>query len=171
MKKNKSIWSEIISASDKAMADKIRSEILVRDTFLDEILRRRLERYFTHSDKTVEKLFDPMQTGPLSTLTQKANFSYALGLINEDILKDIKNLHIIRNRFAHLAEPDFTDKEIAKACKNLSVAKNCHVTSDNYLDFYRKAALMCIKHMLDVLNKEEKELEKKLTGKTAEQTE
>jgi DNA-binding MltR family transcriptional regulator len=135
MKNNKSIWSEIISASDKAMADKIRSEILVRDTFLDEILRRRLERYFTHSDETVERLFNPMQPGPLSTLTQKANLSYALGLINEDALKDIKNLHIIRNRFAHLSKPDFTDKEITQACRKLTVAKNCRVSSDNYLDF------------------------------------
>jgi DNA-binding MltR family transcriptional regulator len=160
MKNNKSIWPEIILASDKAMANKIRSEILVRDTFLDEILRRRLERYFTHSDETVERLFDPMKSGPISTLTQKANFSYALGIIDKVTLKDIKNLHKIRNRFAHLAEPDFTDKKIADAIKALSVTKKCDVTSDNYLEIYKKAALKCIKHMLDVLNQEEKELKK-----------
>ncbi len=172
MTHEKLIWHEIKLESDKAMADKIRSEIIVRDTFLDEILRRRLERYFLHSDKTVEELFNPMGLGPLGTLIHKANFSYALGLINEDTLKDIKNLHKIRNRFAHLEEPNFTDKKIANACKNLTVAKDCEVTSNNYLFYYREAIKKCMTHMIEVLNQEQKELlKKKHQSATTGQTE
>jgi len=159
MTRGPSIWHELkVEEADKVMADKTRAEILVRDTLLDETLRHSLERSFKRSDETVANLFDSMRPGPLGTLIQKASFAYVLGLIDKVTLEDIKNLHKIRNGFAHLEKPDFTDKDIAKACKKLSVAKGFEVTAENYLQFYREAVIKCIRHMLEGLIQELGEL-------------
>ncbi|KPL25168.1 MAG: hypothetical protein AMJ75_01850 [Phycisphaerae bacterium SM1_79] len=159
MTKKPSIWHQIELEANDVMKDKTRAEILFRDTLLDETLRHRLERSFKRSDQIVANLFDPMLPGPLATLTQKANLAYVLGLIDKLTLEDIKNLHKIRNGFAHLEKPDFTDKNIAKACRKLSVAKGLEVTPQNYLCFYREAMIRSINIMLEILRQELDELE------------
>lgn len=132
------------------LADKLRAEILVRHTNVDEVLRNLLTRVFKResTDTEIKELFDE-QRGILSSFAQKARIAYVLGLIDKATLKDLKALATIRNRFAHLVSPDFTDKKLADACKNL--ARDEKVTADNYLSIYREGARRCLTCLHDRL--------------------
>jgi DNA-binding MltR family transcriptional regulator len=159
------IWAEqIVRHEEEIQSHGLRAEVLVRDTFFDEILQNFLERTFRRADKVVLSLFDHSSDGPLCSLTSKAKLAYAVGLIDKQVLDDLKNMHIIRNRFAHLAKPDFTDAELAKACKKLSAAKGHKVTATNYIDLYRTTVVNCMQYLHQRLSEELKHLQSRLAS-------
>ena len=156
------IWAEqLVRHEEEIQSHGLRAEILVRDTFFDEILQHFLERTFRRADKVVLGLFNHNNNGPLCTLTSKPKLAYALGLIDKQVLDDLKNMHTIRNRFAHLAKPDFADAELAKACGKLSGAKGRKVTARNYTGFYRATALNCVNYLHQKLSEEREHLQSK----------
>ena len=141
---------------------KLRAKVLISDAVFDDLLQSLLEVNFSQKDKDVAKLFDHKNNGPLCSLTQKARLAYALGLINKTALNDLNRMHIVRNRYAHLQKPSFSDPEIAKACSKLSTTKGHKVTANNYMEFYTMATrkyLEYFTHKLFPVTKE-KELQK-----------
>ncbi len=133
-------WEEVLK-------DKQRATVIMMDAALDLLLAALIGTAFSRKDKEVQSLFAYSNDGPLCSLTRKARLAYALSLIDKTTLNDLRNIHIIRNRFAHSIIPDFNDSEIRKAAKKLSTAKNQEVTADNYLDFHHSATQKCIKYL------------------------
>jgi len=124
-----------------------RAKVLISDAVFDDLLQSLLEGHFSRMDKDVAKLFDYKNNGPLCSLTQKARLAYALGLIDRTILVDLIRMHIIRNRYAHLQEPSFSDSEIAKACTKLSTVRGQKVTANNYMEFYTMAVAKYLNYL------------------------
>ena len=131
----------------EALQEKDRASVIIMDAGLDLLLAGLIGTAFSRHDKEVTSLFDHGSGGPLTSLTRKATLAYALGLIDKFTLSDLKNLHIVRNRFAHLMKPDFNDPDIQKATKKLSTAMKQKVNPDKYLDFYRDAAQKAIQYL------------------------
>jgi DNA-binding MltR family transcriptional regulator len=135
-----SMWKDILK-------DKQRTKVIMMNTALDYSLAALVSTAFSRKDKEVQGLFNPTQNGPLNTLPKKAGLAYALNLIDKTTLQDLKNLHAIRNRFAHSIRPDFNDPEIKKRTKKLSTFNNQEITADNYLDFHDRAIEKCDKYI------------------------
>ncbi|NYT28894.1 hypothetical protein [Rhizobium sp. WYCCWR 11128] len=84
-----------------------RSIAIVHVTVVEEQLRSAIERYFPgmHSDpQAIDRLFDPMRYGPLSTFTARVDIAFALGIVGSGACKALKLIAQIRNKFAHKLE-------------------------------------------------------------------
>jgi DNA-binding MltR family transcriptional regulator len=80
-----------------------------------------LERFFVENKKVVNDLLD--KNKPLGTYGARCDLVYLLGLINNDLHKDLKTIGKIRNEFAHShLKMTFKDENIKKLCKKLSYA-------------------------------------------------
>jgi DNA-binding MltR family transcriptional regulator len=86
------------------------------------VLETRLEELLTKimiSHKEVPNIFKGY--APLSTFSAKIRLSYFLGLIPEDIYKDLDRIREVRNRFAHELNPlSFEDQSTADIVKSLN---------------------------------------------------
>lgn len=131
----------------QVLEEKDRVTVIMMDAGLDLLLAALVGTAFSRKDKEVHRLFDYSYDGPLCSLTHKARLAYALGLIDKTTFNDLKQIHIIRNRFAHEIKPDFNDSEIRKAAKKLSTAKDKKVNSDNYLEFHKSSTQKCIEYI------------------------
>ena len=136
------VWEEIMNK----MEDAERMQVLNRDTMIDSNLKDLLLFQFSQDDEEVEELFHPSR-GSLSSLTNKARLAYALNLIDKPTLIDLKNIHKIRNIFAHSTDMHFHSGEIIKVVRELSTAKDKGkkkpVTLRNSFDLYTAASKAC----------------------------
>jgi DNA-binding MltR family transcriptional regulator len=131
----------------KLLEKEDRVTVIMMDSALDLLLAGLIGTAFRRRDKEVRSLFDHSNDGPLCSVTRKARLAYALGLIDKLTLDDLKNLHKIRNRFAHSIKADFNDREIGEAARKLSTAKGQKVNADNYLEFHGRAVRKCIQYV------------------------
>jgi len=125
----------------KAVEDETRRRIIVIDTLLEDTLDRLIAQHLQRKDEVLEAL-----TGDNGIrFTDKARLVYLLNLVDKVTMQDLLCLHNIRNRFAHVVKPDFSDGELVKHIQKLSTVggtKN-NVTEDNYMSFYDKAVGKC----------------------------
>lgn len=132
------------ASPDKLFEDKKRVEVITWDAFFDNYLKFSLVMHFSRNDTHVEQLFDSNRGGPLGSLTNKARFAYALGLIERTALKDLEQIHKIRNKFAHSIKINFADKKIVGIVKELStVDDKDNVTAKNSHKFFTSALEKC----------------------------
>ena len=133
------------ASPDKLFEDKKRVEVITWDAFFDNYLKFSLVMHFSRNenDKNVKELFDPNR-GPLVSLPTKARIAYALGLIEQTTLDDLKQIRKMRNKFAHSIKINFADKEIVGIVKDLSTVddKN-NVTAKNSYKFFKSALEKC----------------------------
>ena len=95
----------------------------------------------------MKKLFDPNIGGPLVSLTNKARLAYALGLVDEKLLKDLEIVHKIRNKFAHNIKTDFADTKVLEHVKKLSMSKGQEITVTNSYKFYLQTLNLSIESL------------------------
>ncbi len=132
------------ASPDKLFEDKKRVEVITWDAYFDSFLKDSLVMKFSRNDTNVKELFNPNRGGPLGSLRNKARFAYALGLIERTTLKDLEQIHKIRNKFAHSIKINFTDKEIVGFVKNLSTVKDSdNVTAKNSYKYFKSALEKC----------------------------
>jgi len=136
--------------------DKIRTQVLNYDTFLDNLLKDILNINFPRlMNKDVMKLFDPNIGGPLVSLTNKARLAYALGLIDKTTLNDLEHVHKIRNNFAHNVQKEFVDTEVVRLVQKLSTAKGHNkVTPTNSYEFFDSAVSECMQRLQIIFDQE-----------------
>ncbi|MEK3747877.1 MltR family transcriptional regulator [Paenibacillus sp. FSL E2-8871] len=91
---------------------------LMAAAFLDELLKKLLEKYMVNEPNSFKELFTG--SGGLSSFSSKINLSYLLGLISEKSKRDLHIIRKIRNEFAHSMEIiDFEHPPIASRCREL----------------------------------------------------
>ncbi len=123
---------------------------LVFDNALENLLTDIIQKYFSRYDDHVKTFLNPNRLN----ITQKARLLYALKLIDETTLKDIKHIHNIRCIFAHSMPKSFANNEVRKECKELStVTKNQKVTAKNSHDIFFNAVTKNLKHLALKLSK------------------
>lgn len=133
------------ASPEKLFEDKKRVEVITWDAFFDNYLKFSLVMHFSRNenDKNVKELFDPNR-GPLVSLPTKARIAYALGLIEQTTLDDLKQIRKMRNKFAHSIKINFADKEIVGIVKDLStVDEKNNVTAKNSYKFFKSALEKC----------------------------
>ncbi len=121
---------------DESMRNHERSMAIIMDSVLNSTVKMILMQNFKNKGKEVKQLFDPNQNGPLSSLTSKARLAYALNLIEVNIFKDLKYIHMIRNRCAHDVFLTFGENKILDLVGKLSIVPNGKtITKQNSFDF------------------------------------
>lgn len=108
----------------QAQLEADRSVALVRTSVVEEHLRLAIERHFpgmATDPKVIDRIFDPMKNGPLSTFTARVDVAFALGIIGKGALTALKKIAEIRNLFAHRLEINaFDHPEIVKLVGKLT---------------------------------------------------
>ena len=111
----------------KAMLDGKDSECaIIGASYIDKCLYNFLYNNIPTLNKKfiLEDLF-AIELGPLGNYSSKNKICYAFNFIDEKIYYDIKNIGIIRNRFAHnYLITLFSDKDVAKYCARLTLWEN-----------------------------------------------
>lgn len=108
---------EVIEAYQK---ESDRSAAILASSFLEEVLGETI-RSFLVEDKSVDDLFKGYS--PLSTLSSKIDFAYALGLITKEMKQDLDIVRKIRNHFAHnWKDASFNTSPVSDFCRNLRIA-------------------------------------------------
>ncbi|WP_153064519.1 hypothetical protein [Agrobacterium sp. LAD9] len=112
------------NAINQARIEADRSVALVQTSVVEEHLRSAIERHFpglATDPKVIERIFDPMKNGPLSTFTARVDVAFALGIIGKGALTTLKKIAEIRNLFAHRLEINsFDHPEITKLVGKLT---------------------------------------------------
>jgi len=115
-------WDEVQRELAEAIKDQERVRGIIYVCHFDKLLEELLRTAMV-GGKVVDELMDDAQ--PLQPFSVKVRLAYALGLISEDIRKDLYYLNKIRNEFAHKAHvTSFDESPIRELCGNLSTAKN-----------------------------------------------
>jgi len=152
---------------DKLFEDKKRVEVITWDAYFDRFLKGSLIMHFSRNDTNVKELFNPNRGGPLGSLINKARFAYALGLIERTTLKDLEQIHKIRNKFAHSIKINFADKEIVGFVKSLSTVNNSDdVTAKNSYKFFKSDLAKCEECLYKVVVQESKKKIRRLKRMT-----
>lgn len=93
-------------------------KVLLSTSFIEQRLAALLHQYFINGDTTRTLL---SHTGIIGTLSARADLAYCLGLISKAVLRNIRLLGEIRNRFAHnILGAKFEDPDITDLCGQLS---------------------------------------------------
>ncbi|SPR97363.1 MltR family transcriptional regulator [Cupriavidus taiwanensis] len=94
---------------------------LVGAAYLDEEITKLLRSRMVENKSNSDALLN--QGRPIGTFSAKIRVAYAMGLIPEDVFRDISAIREIRNKFAHLHGPlSFDDQSIRDQCRSLRTA-------------------------------------------------
>lgn len=132
---------------EELMESKERSTAIVQPIGFEIMLASVIGLNFRQK-KEVEKLMTGIN------MVQKVRLAYILELINKVVYNDLKQIHEIRNIFAHSLEASFADTKILKFIRKLSTAKGQEVTARNSYRFYKTAGVECIYHIMAVIDKQ-----------------
>jgi len=138
---------------DEAMEDQKRAFATQIPLGLDEMLKLIIEGAKLQRATEIKKLLKSSNMN----MIQKARFAFILGLIDGQVLKDLEQIHEIRNILAHNFDADFSHKEILKKVGKLSSAKDQEVTKTNSYKLYHDATGKCVDRTIDVLDKQEEQ--------------
>ncbi len=106
------MFSSYENESDRAAA------ILVT-CYLERYLKECIE-FILVDDPSIEELFKG--SAPLSTLSARIDMAFALGIITEEIRKNLNYIRKIRNIFAHHPTiTSFADSRVRNLCSNFSI--------------------------------------------------
>jgi len=98
-----------------------RAAAVLAASFLEKQLEDCL-KLFLVDDRSIEELFNGY--GPLSSFSAKISIAFALGLISDDMKRDLTLMRKIRNHFAHHpSEISFGTSPARDLCANLSMAQ------------------------------------------------
>ncbi|MHC4190752.1 MAG: hypothetical protein ACYTBX_08160 [Planctomycetota bacterium] len=121
--------------------------MLLWDNSIENLLENILKKTFSQQGREALSLVKSCN------IMQKARLVYALELINETTLKDIKLIHDIRNKFAHVVRKGFANAGVCALCGKLSTANGKKATANNSYDIYYKSVLKHIKRLAMIISK------------------
>jgi len=100
-----------------------RAQIAVCHIYLEHFLMRLIEESHPDSDTLLERTY----------LLDKAKILYAMGIINDKILNDLKIINEVRNQLIHNLDPN--QEQIKEKCKKLFFPEiiNSNITSTGHL--------------------------------------
>lgn len=111
-------YSEIIDFRETLDPETDRGCALMAAAYLDEQLKKILEKGFVPHRKLHRKVFGP--NGPVGTFSARIDFAYLLGYIGPKAHHDLHLIRAIRNDFGHTATPlTFDNPSIADRCRDL----------------------------------------------------
>lgn len=135
----------------QAMKDKERSNAILWDIGMDIMLTGIILGTFPRQNlEDAEKLMG----NPNINMILKAKLAYVLQLIDKTVLNDLKQIHNIRNKFAHSFDANFADTEVLKLVRKLSITKGQEVTQENSYKFYESTVMICTDYIMAVLDKQ-----------------
>ncbi len=107
------VYREVFGASERAGA-------IVIVAFIDDLLLEAIFLRLRELNKSEQKDLVDGPRAPLSTLSAKIHFGYALFLYSAAVRDDMLILKNMRNKFAHsIAASDFNHEEVIKLCERL----------------------------------------------------
>lgn len=125
MSKNDVNWDKyyetLIKESD-------RGSVIVGASMLEHLLEKLIRKKLFAATKgsrkeSTKSLFE--RNGPFSSFWSNINFTYALGIIDEDIYNSLELIRKIRNEFAHNYDMvSFDDTKISNKMKKLIILEN-----------------------------------------------
>lgn len=119
--RDENLIKELTNSSDRA-------KVVLGSAVIEELLERVLKKFFVQDKDKIEKTFEGA-TGFLGTFSAKIKMAFLLGLISEELQKDLDNLRNIRNKFAHnILGCDFNNQSIKGLCNNFIFAKKAFTT-------------------------------------------
>lgn len=111
-------FSEAMRMRSVLLNESDRGAVLVGASYLDEQVEEVLRKFFIDEPKLQEKLLGTSR--PLATFSSRIDLCHALGLINEEMAKELHTIREIRNEFAHVSRNiGFEEQRVRDRCKNL----------------------------------------------------
>ena len=132
----------------ETLEDQKRSTTILVDISFDILLADIIEGNFPQRTKDVQKLMNGIN------MIQKARLLYILGFIDKMVLKDLEQIHEIRNKFGHSFEASFAFTKVLKFVRKLSTAKAHEVTPENSYKFYHNAGTKCQNYLIAIYEKQ-----------------
>jgi DNA-binding MltR family transcriptional regulator len=131
----------VTSPEDMAVLDEVNSGAsdralgIIAASLVEIHLTKLLKQAFISETKTSSKetVQDRMfqSSGPFGPFTTKIRMAYLMGLISEELYKNLEIMREIRNRFAHHTEfGSFDIQEISSRCFNFTLVDK-YISDDN----------------------------------------
>lgn len=111
------------------------AQVLITASYLDNQLRNIISAIFV-ADRPIKRLLEG-PTAPMASFSNRTEFAYALGLIEENEYRSINAIRHIRNKFAHTLSATFNDEKLTKDFDKLAWVTG----SDESGDFDRSELL------------------------------
>jgi DNA-binding MltR family transcriptional regulator len=93
--------------------------VLLSAAWLDDALTENLRKCLVDDSEVVDELFGVDR--PLGTFSAKITMAYCLGLIDEEMRKDLDTIRGIRNDFGHVRDAlSFGTQSMVDRCNNLA---------------------------------------------------
>ena len=115
------LLAELNGANERACA-------VVGAARLDDLLRELLEAYIVEDRDARNQLYGVANPQAMfREFGTKTAVAYAVGLIDDDLCRELRKIGDIRNSFSHRWRSSFDDAPIKKLCSSLSIPKDASV--------------------------------------------
>jgi DNA-binding MltR family transcriptional regulator len=111
---------EVIAFRKTLFTEGDRATALMASSFMEERLKDLISAFFVESCSNRQKLFQ--HNGPFGSFSSRIDSAYSLGLIPENVCKELHLVRRIRNEFAHTATSlDFSSEGVQARCNSLTL--------------------------------------------------
>jgi DNA-binding MltR family transcriptional regulator len=104
---------------------------LLAGTIIDDRLEKALRARWHDTKIESQQLFDRIfnYTGPVGSFGTRIDIGFAVGIYNDETLRDLHTIRKIRNAFAHkIAPKDFTAQQLIDLTSNLKIPEKHPIT-------------------------------------------
>jgi hypothetical protein len=109
-----------------------RGGAVIAAAWVDDALEEYLRRFLSRDPKLANSLLQP--EGALGTFGVRIKLAYALGMISEEVRRDLDVIRLVRNDFAHLRDASgFENPSVIQRCRGL-YAFRCYASAGRMLD-------------------------------------
>ena len=120
-------WNNIVDSYNQ---ETDRAAAILAASFLEEFLKVCIQSFLI-DDSSVKKFkgytsIEDLFKGyaPLSTFSARTHIAFALGLMSEQVNRDLYYIRKVRNHFSHHpSDASFEDQDVKNWCSNLSTAQ------------------------------------------------
>jgi DNA-binding MltR family transcriptional regulator len=142
---------------DSLKSESDRGLVLISASFIDLCLKKLFEKYLILDDRLKKAILED-SLAPLSTFSNKIKMAFSLGLIDEQIYKNLDYIRKIRNKFAHsLFEVNFKDQQIIDWCNNIDFPRIPGFDSENYRHLFYDATFFHAGYLHSTITKIKKQ--------------
>jgi DNA-binding MltR family transcriptional regulator len=104
-----------------------RGGAVIAAAWVDDALEEYLRRFLSRDPQMANYLLQP--EGALGTFGVRIKLAYALGMISDEVRRDLDVIRLVRNDFAHLRDASgFENPSVIQRCRSLR-AYRCYASS------------------------------------------
>jgi len=104
-----------------------RGGAVIAAAWVDDALEEYLRCFLSRDPKIANNLLQP--EGALGTFGVRIKLAYALGMISDEVRRDLDAIRLVRNDFAHLRDASgFDNPQVVQRCRGLH-AYRCYASS------------------------------------------